>query len=407
MGFEKRNQAFDEAAKEAAVYLLEQFWVLRDKEPEKYRLIRDREQVLRTYFFEKTGFRLILHRAFARLEKVPAQPEPWMGIQAFKQTIDYVLLCCLMAFLENKTVDEQFLLSDLCEEIQGLYPGDEGLDWTRYEHRKAMVRVLQFAAENSILKVVDGDVSDFNYTENHEVLYEVPLTARYFLRSFPKDLFQFETMEQILAAEAAGEGERSGVERRHRVYRMLLLTPGMIKKDSEDPDFLYLRNFRNRIREDIEKHTEFQFELYKNTALLSMTEHKARYTLFPDSRAICDIALQFASVALEQLEGAVLQPDGSLYLTPLDYLNWVKICHKQFAAGWSKEYREKTVDSVAEELLELLTEWKMAVKDEESGAVFLYPLLARTVGRYPRDFDSPSTEPGSDSMEGVAFNDQE
>lgn len=407
MTIEKRSHTFDDIAKEAAEYLLEQFWVLRDKEPEKYQLIRDREQALRTYFLDKMGFRLILHRSFAKLEKVPAQPEPWMGIQSFKYTRDYVLLCCLMAYLENKTVDEQFLLSNLCEEMQSLYPGEEGLDWTHYEHRKSMVRVLHFTAENNVLKVVDGDVSDFSYTENHEVLYEVPLTARYFLRSFPKDLFQFDTMEQILAAEAMGEGESTGAARRHRVYRMLLLSPAMMRKSAEDPDFLYLRNFRNRIREDIERHTEFQFELYKNTALLSMTERKSRYTLFPDSRAICDIALQFAYLVLEQFDETALQQDGSLYLTPLDYLSWVKICHKQCASGWSKEYREMTVENAAKELLELLIEWKMAEEDEETGAIFLYPLLVRTVGKYPKDFSPYSKDTCPDSMEGASGYEEE
>ena len=120
MQIDKRSHIFDEKAKEAAEHLLEQFWILRDQEPEKYQLVREREQALRNYFLDKMGFRLILHRHFAKLEKVPAEPESWMGIQSFKHTRDYVLLCCLMGYLENKTVDEQFLLSTLCEELQGL-----------------------------------------------------------------------------------------------------------------------------------------------------------------------------------------------------------------------------------------------------------------------------------------------
>jgi len=391
---DKRGHIFDEKAKEATEYLLEQFWILREREPEKYQLVREREQVLRNYFLDKMGFRLILHRNFAKLEKVPAEPEPWMGIQSFKHTRDYVLLCCLMGYLENKTVDDQFLLSALCEELLGLYPGEEGVDWTHYEHRKSLVRVLQFASENDILKVVEGDVSDFSYTESHEVLYEVPLTARYFLRSFPKDLFQFETMEQILAAETMGQEETTGVARRHRVYRLLFLTPGMMSKGADDADFLYLRNYRHRIREDVEKHTDFQFELYKNTALLTLSERKLRYNLFPDNRAICDLALQFASVARQKQvdEQIPLQRDGSIYLTKVDFLNWMKICREQYAAGWSKQYREMNLADTAGELLALLMEWKMAAEDLATGVISLYPLLVRTTGNYPGDFKSRSVK---------------
>ncbi|MEG6617565.1 TIGR02678 family protein [Peptococcaceae bacterium 1198_IL3148] len=399
MRIDKRSHKFDDTAKEAAENLLEQFWIIRDKEPDKYQMVREREQVLRTYFLEKMGFRLILHRYFAKLEKIPAEPESWMGLQSFKHTRDYVLFCCLLAYLEGKTVDEQFLLSDLCEDLQGLYPEAESLDWTHYEHRKSLVRVLQFAAEIDIIKMVDGDINGFNYAENSEVLYEVPLLARYFMRSFPKDLLQFKTKEQILQAEWLGNEENIGAIRRHRVYRQLFLSPVIYSKNPDDADFLYLRNYRHRIREDIEKHTDYQFELYKNTALLTLNERKVRFELFPDNRAIADIALQFAALSREfqQLKELPLQPDGSIYLTPVEYQNWVVLLKERYGAGWSKQYRENNIESTASELLDLLVEWKMAMVDVETGVIYLQPLLVRTVGHYPKDFKPNTSKEGVNS----------
>jgi len=385
---EKSTYGFDELAREAAEHLLEQFWIIRDKEPVKYRMVRDREQVLRNYFLEKTGFRLIMHRHFIKLEKVPVQPEAWMGIQSFRNSRDYAVFCCLLAFLESKTVDEQFLLSDLCEELQSLFPGEESLDWTHYEHRKSLVRVLQTGVEMGIVQLVDGDIAQFNYSESSEVLYEVPVVSRYFMRSYPKDLLEFETKEQILAAEWWGKEDISGVQRRHRVYRQLFLSPVTYRNEKNDPDFLYLRNFRNRIREDIERHTEFQFELYRNTALLTLPERKARFTLFPDNKAISDIALHFAAVVREQLgkEEIYTQPDGTLRVTPVDFEGLVRLCKERYGVGWSKQYREGSVSVTAEELLEHLTDWKMADRDGETGVIILYPLLARLTGDYPRDY---------------------
>lgn len=385
---EKNLYGFDEVAREAAEHLLEQFWIIRDKEPVKYRMVRDREQVLRNYFLEKTGFRLIMHRHFVKLEKVPVQPEAWMGIQSFHNPRDYAVFCCLLAFLESKTVDEQFLLSDLCEELQSLYPGEEGLDWTHYEHRKSLVRVLQTAVEIGVVQLVDGDIARFNYSENSEVLYEVPVVSRYFMRSYPKDLLEFETREQILEAEWWGKEDISGVQRRHRVYRKLFLSPVTYRSDKNDPDFLYLRNFRNRIREDIERHTDFQFELYRSAAMLTLPERKARFTVFPDNKAISDITLHFASVVREQLEKEEipLQYDGTLRITPVDFERWVQLCKDRYGAGWSKQYREGTVSGIGKELLEHLMDWKMAARDRETGVIILYPLLARLTGDYPRDY---------------------
>jgi len=385
---EKNTYGFDEVAREAAEHLLEQFWIIRDKEPVKYRMVRDREQVLRNYFLEKTGFRLIMHRHFIKLEKVPVQPETWMGIQAFRTPRDYAVFCCLLAFLESKTVDEQFLLSDLCEELQSLFPSEESLDWTHYEHRKSLVRVLQTGVELGIVQLVDGDIAQFNYSESSEVLYEVPVVSRYFMRSYPKDLLEFETKEQILAAEWWGKEDISGVQRRHRVYRQLFLSPVTYRNEKNDSDFLYLRNFRNRIREDIERHTEFRFELYRNTALLTLPERKARFTLFPDNKAISDIALHYAAVVREQLEKEEIQtqPDGTLRVTPVDFEGLVRLCKERYGVGWSKQYREGTVPVTAKELLEHLTDWKMADRDGETGVIILYPLLARLTGDYPRDY---------------------
>ncbi len=391
---ERKSQEFDEIARETAGYLLEQFWILRDEHPEIYQMIREREHALRTYFMDKLGYHLIVHRHFAKLEKIPAEPEAWMGIEDFKEVRDYSLLCCLLAYLESKNVDEQFLLSDLCEELQALYPGEEGLDWTHYGHRKSLVRVMQKAAELGVVKLVDGDITGFSQTEDYEVLYEVPLVSRYFMRSYPKDLFRFNSMEELLEVEWAGSDEDSGLRRRHRVYRKLFLSPTIYASDSNDQDFLYLRKYRNRIQEDLEKHTDFQFELYKNTALLTLSEPRAGLNLFPDNKAIADITLQFAGfVRKRQQEDEIpLQYDGSLCIMPVDFEKWVEELKKEFGSGWSKQYREALVSETARDLLEHMLGWKMAYKDMETGVISLRPLLVRIIGEYPEDFKKTGGE---------------
>lgn len=396
MSLFKQKQQYDETAQEAAETLLEQLWVIREKEPEIYQMIRERENELRNYFFDKLGYRLFVHRHFAKLEKIPAEPEPWMGIQSFQHPRDYTLLSLLLAFLEGKTVDEQFLLSELIEEMKGLNPIQGELDWNHYEHRKSLVRVLQFAQEHGILETIDGDIEAFHFIENNEVLFEVPIISRYFMRSYPKDLFQFNSIEELLEAEWIGEDENAGLKRRHRIYRKLLLSPVTYSIGPNDPDFLYLRNYRNRIREDIEKHTSFQFELYKNAAMLTLPEKKAAFTLFPDNRAIVDITLQFAHIVrnLKEEEDIPLQYDGNILLTLTDFEHWVRLTQDQFGAGWSKYYREATMKQITKDLLEILEEWKMAAKDEETGTIRLLPLLARVAGQYPRDFIQHNGEEG-------------
>src|SRR5579875_3045432 len=137
------DQLFDEKAQQALRLLFDHYWILRSERPEWYQIIREREKVLRRYIDEKFGLRLIIHRYFAKLEKIPVEPESWMGIQQFQEPMDYAIFSCALSFIEGKAIDEQFLLSELCESIRADYPGDIPLDWTIYTHRKSLIRAVQ------------------------------------------------------------------------------------------------------------------------------------------------------------------------------------------------------------------------------------------------------------------------
>ena len=384
---EKRG--FDEMAREALITLLENFWILREHDPESYQLIRDRENALKDYVLDKLGYHLIVHRHFAKLEKIPAVPEEWMGIEHFQHPRDYALLCCVLAYLESITGYEQFLLSDLCSEVQAIYPGELALDWRNYEHRKSLVRVLQQVTELKMLTVVDGELGTFGKNESSEVLYEVSVVSRYFMRSYPKDFFQFNTKEDILAAETfEGEDELLGARRRYRIYRQLLLSPSMYRSNSEDADFLYLRNYRARLQEDLEKHTGLQLELYRNTALLIAPELKSALTLFPNQKGISDIALQFGSFLRQQLDDEHCTTDslGRVALTPLQFEQTVRHCKELYSYGWSKQFREGLVKNTAEELLVFLMDWTFAQRSDEGDLIYFQPALGRLTGDYPQDY---------------------
>src|SRR5690606_22033769 len=249
-----REDGFDEQTLDAPAMLFEQFWVIREEEPEAYRLIRDRELKLKRYLQDKFGLDLIVHQHFAKLEKIPVDPQSWMGIQAFQEPMDYAIFCCALAYTEQKVVDEQFLLSDLAERIQELYNHEIPLDWTLYQHRRSLVRALKQMLELRLIKTVDGNLDLFQSSEEEEVLYEVTVYSRYYMRSYPDDLFKFKTIKELQEQEWMRHQED---QRRKRVYRKLIMTPFVYRKSEDDPDFAYIRNFRNRLREDFEEHTPF------------------------------------------------------------------------------------------------------------------------------------------------------
>lgn len=374
---------FDEKAETGLRMLLERFWVLRLKGPEMYQLIREREKVIKRYVEDKIGFDLIVHQHFIKLEKIPVEAKSWMGMQGFSDSRDYAMFCCALAFTENRTVDEQFLLSDICEDMKDMYPGEFPLDWTNYSHRKSLVRVIRQLEKLAILTAVEGEVEQFALDEDQEVLYETTIYARYFMRTFPKDLFQYDNVADILD----GEWERHDADvRRKRVYRKLLLSPVVHRQSEDDPDFAYIRNYRNRLADDIEAHTMFRLEVFKNAALLVADERKQEFTLFPDQKALMDIALHFANYIRAHIEEYPPDALGNIRLTRVTFEQMITTLHENYGKGWSKQYREGTITSTTNELIDLLVDWEMLEKATDTHAYIVKPLIGRISGNYPKDF---------------------
>lgn len=378
------EESFDELTVEALGLLFERFWILRNKEPEAYRLIRDRELGLKRYVQEKFGLELIIHQHFAKLEKIPVEPQSWMGILSFQERMDYAIFCCALAYTEQKAIEEQFLLSDLAERIQELYPGDIPLDWTIYQHRRSLVRALRYVVELGLIKTIDGNLEQFQTSEDEEVLYEVTVYSRYFMRSYPDDLYRFSSIHDLLEQEWKRQPDD---QRRKRVYRKLLMTPFVYRKSEEDQDFAYIRNFRNRLREDMEQHTPFRLEVFKNVALLTMPDQKQRYTLFPDASGMADVALHTMAVLRERQEHLSINEFGELRMPVAQFQTIIRETREKYGHGWAKKYRDLTVETLGEELLQMWKEWMMAEWQEGATMLTILPGAARMIAFYPEDYE--------------------
>ncbi|MFD1037075.1 TIGR02678 family protein [Virgibacillus byunsanensis] len=374
---------FDEKAETALRMLLEKFWVLRSQEPQLYQMIREREKMLKRYIDDKYGFDLIVHQHFIKLEKIPVEAKSWMGIQEFQEPRDYAMFCSALAFTENRSVDEQFLLSDICEDLKDMHPGDFPLDWTNYNHRRSLVRVIKQLEKLSILAPVEGEIEHFAMNEEQEVLYETTVYARYFMRSYPKDLFEYNTVSDILA----GEWERHEEDaRRKRVYRKLILNPVVYREGEDDPDFAYIRNYRNRLRDDLEGHTIFRLEIFKNAAMLVADEKKQELTMFPDQKAVMDVALHISNYVRTHLENYPPDESGNIRLTRVTLEQIISEVHTLYGKGWSKQYREGSIVSTTNEIVDLLKDWEMLEEETITNAYVVKPLFGRVLGHYPKEF---------------------
>lgn len=376
----------DEQLQKAVEILLENFWILKQDLPNEFYLIRDKEFVLKPFFYENFHYNLHVNKYFARLEKIPMTPERWMGISEFKDPQDYALLCCLLAFLEKKDIDEQFLLSHILDNIKVMYPGD--LDWQNFQSKHSICRVMRYAVDKiGMVKCISGDISQYQQENDYKILYQNTFLSRYFLRNIEQNLTDLRKSD-LLSLKHDHNGTVS-LTRAQKSYRRLFLSPVVHRDEVTPEEFDYLLRYRESICTAVEKYTNYTYEISDNEALLTTDENRQILTLSVNDRlGISNIALQFAAI-IKRLykEKALTLNDGLIEMTSTEYQRVVNQLCVEFSAGWSKAYREEK--NIAHELLNYLIEWKMVVYLADIQMVKLYPVLVRAIGQYPDDFKRP------------------
>lgn len=378
---------FDLNQQEALSLLFEKYWIIREKAPSSYQLIRENEKALRRYISEKFGFSFIIHKDFIKLEKVPFYPKSWMGIQDFQEPRDYAIFCCGLAYLEKRSVDDQFLLSEFATELEEIYSGLVPLDWTNYQHRQSLVRAVKKLIEFDCIHEVDsttGGLEQFAYSEEQEVLYQATVLSRYFMRNHIHSLQEATTIEDILQMEWEANQENA---RQKRTYRKLIFEPVMYREDEEDQDFDYIRRYRNRVREDFEAHTPYELQVTKNAAMLTLPEQSQLYNVFPDRKGISLVSLHVQAYIREHLEKFEQNIFGQIQLTRPQFEQIIERVGEEYRHGWSVEYREKSgLKKITDDVLTHFIEWSFARVEEETGLILLLPAVGRMMGEYPVDF---------------------
>ncbi len=386
-----------EELRQAAQILMENRWITRKDMPEEYLLIRHHEKKLRQFFRDKCGWPLLVTAGFYKLEKIPAIPHSFMGLNDLQTVEDYVLLACVMAFLEEYDSGGQFLLGNLTEALLSYYPEEPystKLNWEDYNHRKALIRVMRFLADEGIIRVIDDESDAFLSTGIKDgiiagdALYEVTVLTRYFLRSFPQKLQDYDSLEQLQKADfirdTSDEAEALR-QRRNRIYREILLSPVYYRSDDTENDFLYIRNFRSKLAPVLEDWFGVHLELYKNAVMAVSYEQSTWFKdIFPIRfRGIHDVILHL-SLYMRLLS----DKPRPFIMTMSEWESHLKAFKFMTGSGWTKEYREMRLKKLSETLLYELESWGMCRKEDE--IIYLMPALFRIEGQYPEQYQNTS-----------------
>jgi len=372
--------------------LLDRFWITRTANKDLYFTVKRALPLYRRLINEQLGWNLIVNEAVIKLEKVPPKAMPWMGIQGFQEPIDYCLLCAMLLFLSDLDDGEQFLLSSLTEALETLLAETESVDWTRFPHRKALVRVLQYAQQIGLLIVYDGVSEGFGSDQTQEVLYENTGLSRYFTVHFGRDIMRCGSIEDFEAFSWEGEEAERGRQRIQRVYRQLILAPALYWSEQNSTDYDYVKNQRPWLSRYLGEALGGELQIHRNGAFFVLDEENRFGLVHPRDAAISDAALLLCAQLREQIIAGVYPrgEDDTVLLTRRELQHEVAQCRAKYGSGWGRRLRELPGDKLFQELTAYMADW-MLLEEQEDGFV-LYPAAGKWIGRYPARYQEETGE---------------
>ena len=365
--------------------LLGRRWILKSRDRELYYQVKDQLGAVKRFLTEKLGYQVIVNPYLIKAEKMPAKPENWMGILEFHHKIEYVFFCIVLMFLEEKEAEEQFVLSELTEYIQGQYR-EEQVDWTVYSFRRHLIKVLKYCVSCGILNVDDGNEESFARDDSSEVLYENTGVSRYFMKNFTQDIMGFSSPEDFQKEEWIGVDEDRGIVRRQRVYRRLLMTMGMYRDQETEEDFAYVKNFRNMIQGELSEFLDCELHVHRSGAFLILGEDCRMGRCFPEENTLSDIVLLVNSLIGEKIqEGKIVPGAEEQILLPREaFLGILEECRERYSRGFIKTYREMTTKEFCQEVLSYMKE--LSLIEERRGDIWVSGAAGKIAGQYPKDF---------------------
>lgn len=368
--------------------LLSERWFVKAVNKEEYYKVKDEIGKYQNLLSEKLGYHTIVNPYVIKLEKIPAVPENWMGIMEFNEPMDYVFFCLTLMFLEDKEIEGQFILSQLTEFMQSTWKQSD-IDWTIYQNRRCLVKVLKYCVKCGILQVYDGSEDDFRNDSQADVLYLNTGVSRYFMRNFTKDITGFTSLQDFLGEDWFGLDEDRGIIRRQRVYRRLLMSMGMERTEETEEDFAYIRTYgKKNIEKDFSDLLDCELQIYRNQAFLILSENSNMGKCFPDANSLSDITLLIARMIREMVGRGELGPDiqDIIYIPENQFLDMIETCKKTYQNGFVKMYREMTTKEFCRVIMEYLLQMELIERKE--GSVKIHAAFCRVVGVYPVNFEA-------------------
>lgn len=369
--------------KEELELLLNNYIITKKDNPNQYYKVKSKIEKIREFTTNKLGCDIICNSLLIKLEKLPSMIDNTFKIDEFNNNKDYILFLLVIMFLEEKSKEEQFILSNLTAYITNTISSINNkkitIDFKDFSIRKGLVDVLKYCVKIGILRQIDGDDELFKDNINAEVLYENTGISRYIIRNFKDEIFDYNSPSDFLKTT---DTEDELNMKRYYTYRTLLFYPMYHYNDLPKEVYNYFINYRNRIKIDIGNILDGELIMFNNMAFLTTEEKQYRNT-FPNSRkTLSDIIL---------LLNKYLAKDNSDYIiiSKLEFKHLLTKLHDENKKYFSKEFREMKIDKFMDVIIKEMKNYKLVV-DNNDDYIFS-PIVYLISGYYSKEEEEISS----------------
>lgn len=385
--------------------LLDDFAVIAAENPDVFRTIRMRYKEMRTWFYDMTGWWLVVNTDCAYVAKYPAAVLPWHGFDVDRERplqspLDYELMVWALWYGERKPLDHTFLIgmlaSDIAEEARP-YVGAGHIDWNQRPHRESLVRAMRLLEHIGAVRRLDGEADWFERDGmDADTVYEFTPVAR---------IMRTQSASELLPTgiEIPTAAQARPLTVRQRLYRSLLTLPAMLA-ELEPEAFALLQRMDQRIAiaADLEEHLGWQLELTLTYAALLRQRESGAQPSFPTGHVVSRIALllcqHFRAVVTGKARGVGgLAPDGfdRVLISRERFQSELGRVKQKYDKWWGATTRARGLTSLADEVLDCMRGWRIASGPADDGQITIYPTAARFAAVYT-DEDGGLTDEGED-----------
>ena len=289
--------------------LLDNFWILKKDNMELYYKIKRHQEELRSFIIRNLGSKLIIHDKFIKLEKFPTIPSSNLGIKGFILKTDYVFLCIILLFLEDKPEGVYFTLNSLIEYTKSTILSmnfNNVPDWKLSRDRKSFKRAIDYLIDLGVVDLKDQSKSNFDVDEDANALYVSTGLSNYVMKMFNNEIFDYTCESDFIRDEWTYQDEDKGDVRKYKVYRNILYTQVVFTSYLSESEADYLKKLRGHIHDEIMNNLSLELEVTRNMALLFDYDSKKK-TSFPNNTKLSNVVLIVNGILVDKIKNNELK----------------------------------------------------------------------------------------------------